>query len=358
VSRTHIASVVVLAAAFATASPREAGARDRWSRPYPGVMHLHRTWGPFDYHVLTIDLHNPRVRFVTTPESVTLPRATDPAPRHHWMQTTSFARLTHADIAINGNYYEIFHAAHSTCGLTMTDGQAWHSTYEDPRLDCVDSIGFGTRGRVTFFDSRDHLFGPAPEPWVHDVLTGSPRLLVEGDVVLATHPHHALSRNPRTALGLSRDGATLLMLVVNGREGHAQGMTCQEAARTLKSFGAWNAVNLDGGGSSSLYIRREHGLVSSTPDGYERPVGNHFGIVFSDAPEIEDSVPARDEPTDAMALRDLDPAPPIPVPTKRPKLASASSEPRAAQPFSTVATLCSTLAFGMVGGRRRRPRRK
>jgi hypothetical protein len=341
----------VLGAALALSSPRDADARDRWTRPYPGVTHLHRTWGPFDYHLLSIDLHNPRVRFVTTPESVTLPRATDAAPRHHWMQTTTFAHLTHADIAINGNYYEISHAAHSTCGLTMTAGLAWQSTYADSRLDCFDSIGFGAHRRVTFFDSHDRLYGPAPEPWVRDVLTGSPRLLRDGEVVLATHPHHALSRNPRTALGLSRDGETLYVLVVNGREGHAQGMTCREAARTLKSFGAWNAVNLDGGGSSSLYVGREHGLVSTTPDGYERPVGNHFGIVFSDAPEIDDSLPVGEPPSRAIATS------PVPMRitiAKRAKSASATNDSHGSQPFSTFATLCSTLAFGMVGGRRRR----
>ncbi len=351
-----------IAAVSAVAAPSGAAhASDRWTRPYPGVAHLHRSYGPFDYHLVTIDLRDPRVTFVSTPEEATLPRPSDPTPRHHWMRTTSFASLTGADIAINGNYYEIFHAAHSTCGFTMSGGHAWRSTYQDRRLDCFDSVGFGPRGRVAFFDSRDALFGPAPEAWVRDVLTGSPRLLRDGEVVAYTHPRHALSRNPRTAVGVSRDGRTLFLLVVNGREGHAQGMTCQEAARTLRSMGAWDAINLDGGGSSTLFIRREHGLVSRSADGFERPVGNHFGIAFRD-PGDEPREPEAPAAT-RLAQRIVEGGRGTVVPERAMLPAPASAATHRPQPvgrsraWSALATLVSSFAVGAIGARRRRPER-
>lgn len=350
--RRIAASVAMATALLVSAHPSHA--TDRWSRPYPGVRHLHRTVGPFDYHVLSIDLTDPRVTFVTTPEAVTLPRASDDRPRHHWMQTTTFARMTGADIAINGNYYEISHAKHSTCGFTMSAGSAWHSTYADHRLDCVDSVGFGAHGRVTFFDSSDRLFGPAPEEWMRDVLTGSPRLLRDGEVVIATHPHHALSRNPRTAVGLSRDGHTLYLLVVNGREGHAQGMTCQEAARTLHAAGAWNAVNLDGGGSSSLYIRRERGLVSTSADGFERPVGNHFGIAFRDAP-MGDVEPLREPVPRSLVAETAPPRVPL-ARLKFAKLAALASRSVRDATRGSLATVLSSLAIGAITTRKRRTR--
>jgi hypothetical protein len=105
------------------------------------------------------------------------------------------------------------------------------------------------------------------------------------------HPRHALYRNPRTAIGVSKDGSTLFLLVVDGREGSAQGMTCRESATVLREHGAWNAINLDGGGSSALFIEREGGIVNHTGE-LERPVVNHLGFFFDDVPADEIAPPA------------------------------------------------------------------
>lgn len=63
-------------------------------------------------------------------------------------------------------------------------------------------------------------------------------------------------RHPRTAVGLSRDGNTMVWLVVDGRQkGFSEGVSEEELARLLQEAGCSDGINLDGGGSSSLWIR-------------------------------------------------------------------------------------------------------
>ncbi|GAA2705874.1 hypothetical protein GCM10010429_15350 [Micromonospora olivasterospora] len=57
---------------------------------------------------------------------------------------------------------------------------------------------------------------------------------------------------PRTAVGFSADGRRMIMLTVDGRQADSRGVTQIEAGRMMAELGAWNALNLDGGGSSTL----------------------------------------------------------------------------------------------------------
>src|SRR5438045_9019482 len=60
--------------------------------------------------------------------------------------------------------------------------------------------------------------------------------------------------NARTAIGVTRDGATLVLFTVDGTNG-GHGLTVDEVADLLKSdYGVWNALNLDGGGSTTMAI--------------------------------------------------------------------------------------------------------
>jgi MYXO-CTERM domain-containing protein len=295
--RSSIAAGVV--ALVALAAPTSAAAQDTWRRPNRAMRHIHRRVGSLEWHLVSVDLTAPGVRVVGTPESLLAPRTPGGAPT--WRTTSDFARHVGAEVAINANYYDIFHGAFTTCGLTMSQGRVWRSAYVDRRLDCWASVGFGARGRVALFDSRGKVYGPVPERWMREVVTGSPRVLANGEVLTYTAPRHALVPNPRTLVGVSADRHTLYLMVVNGREGANKGMTCMDAARVLRDFGASDAINLDGGGSSSLYIRSQGGLVTRPADRLERPVANHLGIVFDAAPEPDEAPEAPARPTALQA---------------------------------------------------------
>lgn len=69
---------------------------------------------------------------------------------------------------------------------------------------------------------------------------------------------------PRVAAGITQDGATLILAMVNGVEGSGIGLRLYDFADLLKGLGAWNAVNLDGGGSST-FMYQPDGKVTQPP---------------------------------------------------------------------------------------------
>lgn len=98
---------------------------------------------------------------------------------------------------------------------------------------------------------------------------------------------HANDRNPRTAIGYTADG-TIRVFSVDGRTTASRGMTLAELAETMQSFGCVGALNLDGGGSTTVVIREENGklAVENNPtDGYARRVGNAILFVNTASPD-------------------------------------------------------------------------
>lgn len=109
-------------------------------------------------------------------------------------------------------------------------------------------------------------------------------------------PDVTARRAPRTALGVTRDGQ-MLLVAVDGRQPFSTGATLQELAQILLSLGAYNAMNLDGGGSTSMVLR---GLVVNSPSGgAERPVANGIAVFLPDdgpAPDPGDLLPDPPQP--------------------------------------------------------------
>ena len=92
-------------------------------------------------------------------------------------------------------------------------------------------------------------------------------------------------RHPRTAVGLSADGQKFVWLVVDGRQkGYSEGVSEEELARLLLESGCAHGINLDGGGSSSMWIRNEQSELAlanrpSDPTGV-RPVPVILGMLI------------------------------------------------------------------------------
>jgi exopolysaccharide biosynthesis protein len=106
-------------------------------------------------------------------------------------------------------------------------------------------------------------------------------LVADGRNVGTTALPQPQKRHPRTAAGLTADGQTLLLVVVDGRQPDwSIGMTLPELGELLIELGAGDAVNLDGGGSSSFMYAPPGGapLVNRPSDGRWRPVGASLGV--------------------------------------------------------------------------------
>jgi len=121
------------------------------------------------------------------------------------------------------------------------------------------------------------------EGWdnVTDAIGAGPALVKNGQVFITTKVEEfgsdvAGGRAPRTALGMTKNGH-LLLVVVDGRQNHSQGMTLLELAQFMVELGAVEAMNLDGGGSSEMVVQ---GKIANRPsDGRERPVGSSLLVL-------------------------------------------------------------------------------
>ena len=94
--------------------------------------------------------------------------------------------------------------------------------------------------------------------------------------------------HPRTGFGVSYTRDTVYMLVVDGRSAISAGCTTKVLAEILQHYGAYNAVNWDGGGSSCLYVR-PYGQMNNGSDGGERACGNGMFAV-ANVPETDNTI--------------------------------------------------------------------
>ena len=92
---------------------------------------------------------------------------------------------------------------------------------------------------------------------VQHIISGGPYLLKENQIFIDMTAQKLQSiggRNPRTAIGYTEDN-NLVLVAVDGREGSSVGLTLVELAKLMKTLGCTNAINLDGGGSTVMYIK-------------------------------------------------------------------------------------------------------
>ncbi|MDH5313843.1 MAG: phosphodiester glycosidase family protein [Actinomycetota bacterium] len=113
-------------------------------------------------------------------------------------------------------------------------------------------------------------------PNVADAIAAEPQLLDAGAVVAPTVCGTMCRRNPRTAVGIKADG-TVVLVVVDGRSTVSRGMTLVELAQFMKAEGVVTALNLDGGGSSTMVVRGS--VVNRPSDGKERAIANALMIL-------------------------------------------------------------------------------
>ena len=120
---------------------------------------------------------------------------------------------------------------------------------------------------------------------IQTAVGGGGRILLDGEIV---HDYgiSSTARQPRTTLGITKDKRTLILLVVDGRT-HSIGATHNEIGELLKKYGAYNAMNLDGGGSTTMAVQKpfesDMKVVNTLSDGSQRRVINALGI-FNESP--------------------------------------------------------------------------
>jgi hypothetical protein len=247
-------NVVVGIALSVVLVPVAANAADTWSDPYPGVRRLHRTSASQNVNVLVVDLCAPGVSV----------RATASGERGRTV--SSFGTLVGAQAAVNGDF---FSSGYNTDGPAVGGGGSWGGGDHG----YVTPAQFGA-GQVAL---PEHGDTGGVQPWAKEVVSGHPTLLFKGQVRGNNGDSLCTARHPRTALGFSADQSKLYLAVIDGRATGRIGMTCDEMIGLFQGLGASDAVNLDGGGSSAMWLANA-GVLNYPSDGSQRVVGNHLAI--------------------------------------------------------------------------------
>jgi len=256
--------------------------------PFAGVTHVHHTEvgsRNADVHVVVIDLAQPGLRFRVSPPSGT---------RETVRQTTlEFLREEHAQVAINAHFFVPYPSEDSDVflvGLAASNGNAY-SAFETPaqayalvkNAPGLD-IDAANRARIVRQGDVGELFN-AVSGSAQIVTAGVKTIPVYGDAGLTPGGPNNYSNadswyervNARTVVGLTRDARRLILLVMDRA-------TVGEAAEFLiANYAVWDALNLDGGGSTSMamedpvtHIAR---LLNTPPEGPQgRSVGSSLAV--------------------------------------------------------------------------------
>ena len=145
-----------------------------------------------------------------------------------------------------------------------------------PRSRDIVAIGEGDTLKVVL---RASVAGVRPVPFAQ-LVGGWPQIIrdgvnIAGDAAATegARSSNAEVRHPRSAIGFSNDSATLYLVVVDGRSRQSVGMTLIELADYMRSLGAYQALNFDGGGSTTMIVLGQ--IVNSPSDvTLERGIGN------------------------------------------------------------------------------------
>ena len=214
----------------------------------------------------------------------------DPDGDGPWQTTLQplsvIAAREHFEVAVNGDFFVARSTADAegaqsgyvegkwatAVGPAATDGFVWAPAAKARPVLLLDK---DNRAQILILQSVPN--------GARQVIAGSDLLLSGGKRVLANASAFSTNRHPRTAIGLSDNGKTLVLVVVDGRDAPgAVGMSLGELTDLMQSLGCTDALNLDGGGSSEMIVRDAGSgrlrVLNHPSDGRERAVANVLGL--------------------------------------------------------------------------------
>lgn len=253
----RVTTLCFLTLLFATAAFAE------WTEVVKGVEYRRFNAEGMDVHVTRVDLTNPDLRVVVS------------RPDERGTTVSAFAKKNKAIAAINADY---FTKEMQPVGLAIGPCGVWEGT-RDTEREGVVAVGLG---RAAIYPQKEVL--AEPEEWMQAAVSGWPMLVKNCTALTSTElpgsDGFTRSPHPRTAVGVSEDGAALYFVVADGRREGVPGMTLAKLARFMSDeLGTCSAMNLDGGGSSAMWVR--DAIVNQPSDKSERRVADHLGVVLA-----------------------------------------------------------------------------
>ena len=244
---------------------------------------------PLMIHIVTIDLKAPGVKLLVTPGT--------PAPEKRKVPTEINARTTSEflkefklQLAINASFFYPFREVTpwdyyprrgdraNVVGQAISNGASYSSHESDWPVLCFMTSQGGDRVQL--------LKGKAcPKGTVHAVAGN--QLLVEHGNAVGLNPD-INDRNrpyPRVAVAMDKAGEKLWLIAIDGKQPlYSEGATLAELTKIIVDLGADSALNLDGGGSTTVVAATPEGATVLNAPAHtklpmrERPVANHIGF--------------------------------------------------------------------------------
>lgn len=234
---------------------------------------------PMIAHMLTIDTKTKGIEFLVTP-----PDSKSETPLNA-RTTSQFLKEFQVQIAINGgdfspwwshspaDYYPHEGDPVTPFGFTASNGDVYW-TGDTTDIGTEPTLYIGRRNTLSFNNKPGR---------VYNAISGDRMLVLKGEIAPELDDKEL---DPRTAIGINRNGRYIYIVVVDGRQPfYSEGATFMGLADLLIDQGAFIGMSLDGGGSSTMVIEGANGepvILNSPIDNYlpgrERPVGTHLGI--------------------------------------------------------------------------------
>ena len=246
-----------------------------------------------------VDLSDPDVQLSTTPRAANYVAESSETLS---LTVSNFLKNNGLKVAGNANFYNASPGGSDpqsegvpceVYGLMISTGTV---------VSAADSGDGGRYASLMFTTNKTPVFALNNRPpgtntaGIYSAVTGYYPVLTNGVNLWAIYSNQLASAypdasmhdpQPRTSYGVSQDGRYLFMMVIDGRQGgYSDGAIDQETGQWLLLFGASDGLNMDGGGSSTMYmadcagnpVALTHSAYVATGRGRERYIGSHFGV--------------------------------------------------------------------------------
>lgn len=168
---------------------------------------------------------------------------------------SNFVKNTDAVVAINGNFFDMKNGG--AVDFTKVDGKI----VNESRKSKSGKRDFHQKAAVVIHKNKLSIIKwDGTEDWESRKLK-SRNMMLNGPLLIYNYQQEILdsnafnnNRHPRTCVGVKKDG-TIIMLVADGRNTNAAGLTLLELTKIMQWLGCKSAINFDGGGSSTLWVK-------------------------------------------------------------------------------------------------------
>ncbi len=245
---------------------------------------------PMMIHIVTVDLKAPGIRVLVTPG-----RATSDNTDIEARTTSEFVKEFKLQLAVNASFFHPFREKTpwdyfpksgdrvNILGQAISNGSSYSKAQIKWPMLCFFASKAG--GGVPISDRAQIQSSEQCPSGTVQAVAGNEILIMQGKPIgLSLHPPDNAAY-PRVAVALNQEGEKLWLIVIDGKQPlYSEGATMAELTKIVKELGAYTALNLDGGGSTTLVATTPEGLtllnapIHTKLPMRQRPVANHIGF--------------------------------------------------------------------------------